>query len=96
MHFSSLGFVSILAEYLPLEIEGLFSPIKSLKNVKSVIRWIRNNSKDLGINPNKIIAAGASAGGDISCFLGFFNHFNLNSFECLFRTTVFIPLSLIV
>lgn len=76
LHFSSLGFVSILAEYRPLEVEGLFSPIESLKNTKSVIRWIRNNSKDLGINPNKIIAAGASAGGYLSLCSAMIDQFN--------------------
>lgn len=66
LHFSSLGFVSILAEYRPLDVEGLFSPIESLKNAKSAIRWIRDNLRDLGINPNKITAVGASAGGYLS------------------------------
>lgn len=62
-HFASKGFVSISAEYRPLEIDGLFSPLSSLENAKTAIRWIRENSQYLGVNPNKIIAAGASAGG---------------------------------
>jgi acetyl esterase len=65
-HFSSLGFVSICVEYRPLELDGLFSPIKCLKHAKSAIRWIRRESDLLGINPNKIVMAGASAGGYLS------------------------------
>ncbi|MGM1048112.1 MAG: alpha/beta hydrolase [Bacillota bacterium] len=66
LYFSSLGIVTVLAEYRPLEVEGLFSPIESLKNAKSAIRWTKNNSRELGINPDKIIAVGASAGGYLS------------------------------
>ncbi len=75
-HFSSLGLTTILAEYRPLEIEGLFSPIESLKNAKSVIRWTRENSKKLGINPSKIIAVGASAGGYLCLCSAMIEQFN--------------------
>jgi len=62
-YFISKGFVTIRAEYRPLDLEGLFSPIASLHNAKSAIRWIRENSEMLRIDPEKIVAAGASAGG---------------------------------
>lgn len=76
LHFSSLGLVSILAEYRPLDIEGKFSPIESLKNAKSAIRWVRENSKILGIDADKIIAVGASAGGYLSLCLATIEQFN--------------------
>ncbi|AZS16605.1 alpha/beta hydrolase [Paenibacillus lutimineralis] len=75
-HFASLGITTVLAEYRPLEIEGLFSPIESLKNAKSVIRWTRQNSRDLGINPNKIITVGASAGGYLCLCAAMIDQFN--------------------
>lgn len=63
LHFASLGMVTILAEYRPLEVEGRFSPMDSIMNAKSAIRWTRENARDLGVHPNKVVAAGASAGG---------------------------------
>jgi acetyl esterase len=62
-HFSSLGFVSICVEYRPSNVEGLFSPIESIKHARSAIRWVRGLSSVMSINPEKIVVAGASAGG---------------------------------
>lgn len=76
LHFSSHGIVCILAEYRPLEVEGLFSPIESLKNAKSAIRWVREHSRQLGIDTHKIIAAGASAGGYLSLCSAMIDEFN--------------------
>lgn len=44
-------------------VEGFFSPIESIKHARSAIRWIRGQSSVLGINPEKIVVAGAPAGG---------------------------------
>lgn len=78
-HFAAKGFVTVCAEYRPLTVEGLFSPIESLKNAKSSIRWIREHAKTLGVNPNKLIAAGASAGGYLSLCCGTVEDFNDSS-----------------
>ncbi|MFC7681739.1 alpha/beta hydrolase [Paenibacillus sp. GCM10028914] len=75
-YFTSRGLVTICAEYRPLDVEGLYSPIDSLYNAKSAIRWIRENSELLGINTNKVIAAGASAGGYLSLCSAMIDHFN--------------------
>lgn len=75
-HFTSLGLVTICAEYRPLDIEGRFSPIESLKNAKSAIRWIRENSEALGIDSNRVIAAGASAGGYLCLCCAMIEDFN--------------------
>ncbi len=50
-HFNSLGMVAICAEYRPFEREGLFSPIDSLLNAKSAIRWVREKADELGVDP---------------------------------------------
>jgi len=65
-YFSSLGMVSICVQYRPSAQEGLFSPIESITNAKSSIRWIRTNADILGIDPSKIVVCGASAGGYLS------------------------------
>lgn len=76
LHFLSLGMVCILVEYRPSALEGLFSPIESLMNAKSAIRWIRGHYSELGIDPNRIISVGASAGGYLSLCTAMVEPFN--------------------
>ncbi|MDB4338470.1 alpha/beta hydrolase [Rubripirellula sp.] len=40
-----------------------------IPDVKSAIRWFKQNAKELGVDPNRIVAGGGSAGGHI-CLLG--------------------------
>lgn len=75
-YFANKGIVTICAEYRPLDIDGLFSPIESLYNSKSAIRWIRENSKELRVSPNKVIVVGASAGGYLCLCCGMLEQFN--------------------
>jgi len=64
-YFSTRGMVSISAEYRVKNKHGT-SPLESVLDGKSVIRWIRDHSSHLGINPQKIIGAGGSAGGHVA------------------------------
>ena len=72
-YFSKRGLVAITANYrLLTDAEAaLLPPGASLKtpcvrDAKSAIRWAKNNHATLGINPNRVIAGGSSAGGHIS------------------------------
>ena len=46
--------------------EGHSRKRNSVIDAKSVIRWVKQNAGKLGIDPNRIIAGGGSAGGHIS------------------------------
>jgi acetyl esterase len=63
--FSNRNMVAICVDYRNGSDEG-FTPIQAICDVKSAIRWVRKNSFELGIDPNKVIVCGASAGGYIS------------------------------
>lgn len=41
-----------------------------IEDVKCAVRWMRANAKDLNLNPEKIGAIGASAGGHLATMLG--------------------------
>jgi acetyl esterase/lipase len=41
-------------------------PFEAVKDAKSAVRWLRKNAKEQGIDPNKIIALGNSAGGHLA------------------------------
>ena len=59
------GMVSILADYRVLNRHGTDARV-ALSDAKSAIRWVRENSAVLGIDPSKIVAAGGSAGGHLA------------------------------
>ncbi len=63
-HFSSMGLVAFSFEYR-LSTQHDVTPIESLKDTKSAIRWIRKNAEELGVDPEKIIGSGYSAGGHL-------------------------------
>ena len=74
-YFASRGMVAISVEYRIRNKHGT-SPIQAMEDAKSAIRFIRSNTKLLSIDPNKIAAAGGSAGGHLAAVAG-----NIDLFE---------------
>ena len=64
-YFASRGLVAVAADYRILNKHGT-TPDKSVEDAKSAVRWIRSHAPELGIDANKIIAAGGSAGGHLA------------------------------
>ena len=64
-YLASRGMVALCAEYRTKKSHGT-SPFECVKDAKSCVRWIRKNAKDLGIDGNRIAAAGGSAGGHLA------------------------------
>lgn len=64
-HFASLGFVAISFEYR-LRDQHRATPVEGIADAKSAIRWMRQHANDLGIDPQKIVASGFSAGGHLA------------------------------
>ena len=46
------------------------TPKECVEDAKSAVRWLRQNAAKLGIDPNRIVAAGGSAGGHIAACTG--------------------------
>ncbi len=68
-YLSSRGMVAILADYRVLERHHTFAD-KCVADAKSAIRYVRKNATRLGIDPNRIVAAGGSAGGHLAACAG--------------------------
>jgi len=64
-HYASLGMVGISFEYRIRERHGT-TPVESIADAKSAVRWVRKNATQLGIDPDKIIVCGFSAGGHLA------------------------------
>jgi acetyl esterase/lipase len=73
--FGEKGFLAISAEY---RVRGKHktTPFECVKDGKSAIRWIREHASELGINPDKIIASGGSAGGHVAACTGVIKGFD--------------------
>jgi len=73
--FADSGYVAISAEY---RVRGKHktSPFECVTDGKSAIRFLRAHANKLGIDPNKIIASGASAGGHVAACTGVIKGFD--------------------
>jgi len=64
-HLASLGMVAISAEYRVRSRHGT-TPFECVADGKSAVRYIREHAKELGVDPDRVIAAGGSAGGHVA------------------------------
>jgi acetyl esterase/lipase len=80
--FARNGFVTFSFQYrLSINDDGTYphpeiSPIESVKDARSALRWLRSNADELNIDPNKIIAGGQSAGGQLALSTALFDNIN--------------------
>ncbi|MEP4078581.1 alpha/beta hydrolase [Haloferula sp.] len=64
-HLASRGMVAMSAEYR-VKSRNKTTPRECVMDGKSAVRWIRQNAKTLGIDPNQLAAGGGSAGGHVA------------------------------
>lgn len=74
-YFSKKGIVCFLVDYRVKRRNGT-TPFESLKDAKSAIRYIRANADNLGVDPEKIIASGGSAGGHLAAATALIKDYN--------------------
>jgi acetyl esterase len=77
-HFASRGMLAISAEYRVKNRHGT-TPFECVADAKSAIRWVRANAARLGVNPDKIVAGGGSAGGHVAACIGVIEGFDENN-----------------
>src|SRR5262249_28109002 len=64
-YFSSRGMGSCFADYR-IRLAHKTMPDQCVVDAKAAVRWLRLKAKDLGIDPEKIVAAGGSSGGHLA------------------------------
>ena len=64
-YFASRGMVAITADYRVASRQRA-KPVQCVADARSAIRWVRKNAARLGVDPNRIVAAGGSAGGHLA------------------------------
>jgi acetyl esterase/lipase len=64
-YLASRGMVGISAEYRVNKRHGT-SPRECVEDGKSAIRWVRAHATELGVDPERVVAGGGSAGGHVA------------------------------
>ena len=64
-YFASRGMVAARADYRVKSRHGV-TPKECVDDARSAVRWFRQNAATLGIDPDRIVASGGSAGGHIA------------------------------
>jgi acetyl esterase/lipase len=72
-HFARRGAVGISVEYRLLNSKAGTTVFDCVKDGRSAVRYVRSHAKELGIDPQKIIACGASAGGHVAAGTALFD-----------------------
>jgi acetyl esterase len=82
--YARMGIITFSVEYR-LSIENgitpskTISPIESVMDAKSAMRWVRGNAGKFHIDTSKIVAAGQSAGGQLALSTAMIDDYNENN-----------------
>lgn len=69
-HLAGRGMVAFCADYR-VKSRHAVTPDVCVEDAKSAIRWVRSNADMLGIDPDRIVGSGGSAGGHLAACTGF-------------------------
>jgi acetyl esterase/lipase len=64
-YFATRGLVAISADYR-IESKHKTRPDRAIEDARTAVRWVRANAGKLGIDPDRVIASGGSAGGHLA------------------------------
>ncbi len=70
-HFAKLGLVGVAVQYRLSNFHDI-TPVEAMEDTRDLIIWLRQNADSLGINPDKIVGEGWSAGGHLITSAAFF------------------------
>ena len=77
-YFARRGLVTLRAEYRDSKKDGV-NPDTGVKDAISAMRWVRRNADVLGIDSQRIVASGASAGGFLAAAAATIDDFHSSS-----------------
>jgi len=69
------GMIAITFDYR-IKSEHNTTPVEAMEDARSAMRWVKVNAKDLGVDTEKLAAAGGSAGGHLAAVTATLNEFD--------------------
>lgn len=75
-HFAEKGLVGISMSYRLHSVKTGVSVFDCVKDARSAVRYLRSHAGELGIDPQKIIVSGGSAGGHLAASTALFDQVN--------------------
>jgi acetyl esterase len=86
-HFAKKGMVGISVGYRLHDKDAGISVFDCVKDARSAVRYVRQHADELGIDPNKIIASGGSAGAHLAAGSALFDDVNESTDDLSISTT---------
>jgi len=74
-YLASKGYVAICVECRTGQDEG-FTPVQSIRDARSAVRWLRAHASALGVDPNRVAVCASSSGGYTAVSAIMFDHLN--------------------
>lgn len=75
-HYADLGMVGISVQYRLYSAKTGVTVFDSVKDARSAVRYVRAHAAEFGIDPQKIIVSGGSAGGHLAAATALFDEVN--------------------
>ena len=72
-HYARLGLVGISVQYRLNNAKLGVTVFDCVKDVRSAVRWVRAHAGELGIDPQKLVVSGGSAGGHLAVATAMFD-----------------------
>lgn len=86
-HYAKLGLVSFSVEYRLASTKTGVTVFDCVKDARSAVRYVRTHASELGIDPQKIIVSGGSAGGHLAAATAMFDAVNEDGEDTKVSTT---------
>ena len=71
--YAGLGLVAIAGEYR-LSDRKTTTPLEAMADVRDLVRWVRDNASELGVDSHRVAVDGISAGGHLAAAAAVFAH----------------------
>ena len=65
-YWASRGMIAVSVDYRLSKRDGVKVPLECVKDAKSAVRFLRKHAESLKVDPNKMVIAGGSAGGQLA------------------------------
>ncbi|MDZ4401893.1 alpha/beta hydrolase [Prosthecobacter sp.] len=86
-HYAKLGLVGISMSYRLHSAKTGVSVFDCVKDARSAVRYLRTHAAELGIDPQKVIVSGGSAGGHLAVSTALFDKVNEDSDDLTISAT---------